>query len=312
MLKKLVLSLILAVFILGITLLIPKSTNDPPLNMGFPTFNFLKNTMKPETSIILTGDIMLGRSVMKESLSKNDPTYPFRNVATLLRSADIVIGNLETPIIKNCPTRDSGMIFCADPKMLSGLKFADISILNIANNHTKNYGQDGLDQTQNYLTAEKFDYVGLNNLVIKEVEGIRFGFLGFDFVSQKPKDIDYLLINNSKKQVDVLIVMVHWGNEYTSTPTLSQKSIATELIRAGADVISGSHPHWIQDIDTIDGKPIFYSLGNFVFDQPWSEETKKGLAIRLTYQKNTLIKIEKMFIYMKSFAQPEWVLRDIQ
>lgn len=312
MLKKLAFSLILSVFILGTALLIPKSTNEPPLTIDLSSFNFSNNTIKSETSIILTGDIMLGRSVMKESMSRNDPTYPFRNVADLLRSADIVIGNLETPVIENCPIRDSGMIFCADPKMLSGLKFAGINIVNIANNHMKNYGQGGLVQTQNYLTTEKFDYVGLDNLVIKDIEGIKFGFLGFDFVSQKPKEFDYLLINNSKKQVDVLIVMVHWGNEYTSTPTLSQKEIAAELIKAGADVISGSHPHWIQDVDTIDGKPIFYSLGNFVFDQPWSEETKKGLAIRLTYQKNTLVKIEKMPIYMGGFAQPEWVLRDIQ
>jgi poly-gamma-glutamate synthesis protein (capsule biosynthesis protein) len=101
--------------------------------------------------------------------------------------------------------------------------------------------------------------------------------------------------------------LVHWGVEYTSTPTQTQTQIAGDLVSTGADVIVGSHPHWVQTIYKIDGKPIFYSLGNFVFDQPWSEETKKGLIIRLTYKNGRLIKIDRLPTYMQNLAQPQWV-----
>jgi poly-gamma-glutamate synthesis protein (capsule biosynthesis protein) len=131
--------------------------------------------------------------------------------------------------------------------------------------------------------------------------------LGFDFVDILPKDSDYQLIKDSKTKVDVLIVMVHWGIEYTSQPTESQELIANNLVNSGADVVTGSHPHWMQPVDYINGKPVFYSLGNFVFDQTWSEETKNGLAAELTYQNSSLLKIENLPIYMKNFAQPEWV-----
>lgn len=261
----------------------------------------------PETTIILTGDIMLGRSVMKTSLMKNDPIYPFKKVADVLKKADIVFGNLENPIVANCEYSDSGFKFCADPKMIQGLNFAGIDILNLANNHTQNYGQEGFLQTMNNLTINNIEYVGVDNLVIKRINGTNFGFLGFDFVTKEPKDIDYQLISKSKNKVDVLIVMVHWGVEYTSNPTIIQKQIANELVFSGADVVVGNHPHWAQNIDYIDEKPIFYSLGNFVFDQQWSEETKKGLTIKLIYNGKKLSKIESIEIYMENFAQPEWV-----
>jgi len=260
----------------------------------------------PESTIIITGDIMLGRSVMETSLIKNDPNYPFKKVTDALKRANIVFGNLENPVIANCPQSKSGLKFCADPRMISGLKYANINIVNLGNNHAKNYGENGLKQTENFLSNAGIDYVGADNLVIKEINGTKFGFLGFDFVTKEPKSLDFQLVRESKKKTDVLIVMVHWGIEYSPSPTEDQKTTARDLVYAGADVVVGSHPHWVQNIDFIDGKPVFYSLGNFVFDQAWSEETKNGLAIRLTYDRNNLLKAEKLPIYMNNFVQPEW------
>lgn len=191
--------------------------------------------------------------------------------------------------------------------MLFGLKYAGVDIVSLANNHTKNYGDLGFIQTKNFLSNEGLDYVGDGNLIIRDVHGTKFGFLGFNFVDTFPKDLDVQLIKDAKAKLDVLVVMVHWGKEYMSDPTSQQKEIADTLIKAGADVIVGNHPHWVQGYDIVDGKPIFYSLGNFIFDQAWSEETKTGIAVCLTYQKDKLIDIEEMPIYMKSFAQPEWI-----
>lgn len=249
---------------------------------------------------------MLGRSVMGVSFAKNDPSYPFEKVANILKTADIVLGNLENPIISNCPLSNSDLKFCADPKMIQGLKYGGIDILNLANNHTKNYGDEGFTQTENYLKDNGIDYIGAGNLVTQKVNGVRFGFLGFDFIDNKPQDSDYDLIANSKKEVDVLIVMVHWGLEYSSNPTDDQKSIAGKLVTAGADIVAGTHPHVIQEIDYINGKPVFYSLGNFIFDQMSNEATRRGLSIRLWYSGKILSKTEELRSYMNNFAQPEW------
>jgi len=225
----------------------------------------------------------------------------------ILKTADITFGNLENPIIKNCPISNGGFTFCSSPEMISGLTFSGVDIVNLANNHTKNYGDNGLVQTQDYLQKEKIDYVGVNNLIIKNVNQTNFGFLGFDFVGKNPSDSDYELIKNSKSQVDVLIIMVHWGNEYVAKSNNIQKEIAKNIISNGGDVIMGGHPHWVQEMEYIDGKLVFYSLGNFVFDQSWSEETKKGLVVRLNYQGKNLLGIDQMPIYMENFGQPEWV-----
>jgi len=261
---------------------------------------------KQKTTIIITGDIMLGRSVMSKSVSLKDFNYPFLQTAEVLKSADITFGNLENPIIKNCPISNDGMIFCTDPKMISGLTFAGVDVVNLANNHTNNYGNDGLKQTEDFLQNEHIDYVGIDNLVIKNINDIKFGFLGFDFISKKTNNADIELINNSKKQVDVLIVITHWGNEYIAIANNTQREMAKNIFKAGADVIVGGHPHWVQDMEYIDGKPVFYSLGNFIFDQSWSEETKKGLVVRLNYEGKNLVGIDKMAIFMENFSQPKW------
>jgi poly-gamma-glutamate capsule biosynthesis protein CapA/YwtB (metallophosphatase superfamily) len=270
-------------------------------------FNSSQITPVKETNIILAGDVMLGRSVMTQSLKINDPSYPFRKVSEKLNQADIVFVNLENPIISNCPSSNSGFKFCADPKMVEGLKFAGVDIVSLANNHTLNYGKEGLIETEKILNENGIKWVGDGNLEIIEKNGTKFGFLGFDFVTNLPKETDYQLIKDSKVKVDTLVVMVHWGAEYVSQPTKTQVAIANDLVNAGVDVIAGSHPHWTQSIDYIDGKPIFYSLGNFIFDQAWSEETKKGMAVELTYQENKIINTKMLPIYMKNFVQPEWV-----
>jgi len=142
--------------------------------------------------------------------------------------------------------------------------------------------------------------------VVKEIKGIKFGFLGFDFISKKPSDFDYEIVNKSNKNTNVLIVGVHWGEEYNKEANQFQKDTARKLVDAGADVVVGHHPHWAQDGEYISGKPVYYSLGNFVFDQMWSKETKKGLVMKLVFKGGELIKEEKLPINIFSLGQPEF------
>lgn len=250
---------------------------------------------------------MLGRSVMSKSLKVKNPNYPFINVADVLRGADIVFSNLESPVVDNCPYSDSSFKFCSDPKMIEGLKYAGIDVVNLANNHILNYGKEGFDQTKKYLDLNGIKWVGDGNLVIIEKNKTKFGFLGFNFLNSIPQNKDLDLIRNSKTKVDVLVVSVHWGEEYKNNANLFQRSLARELSEAGADYIVGNHPHWVQEIEKVGNTEVYYSLGNFVFDQMWSEETKKGLSVNLIFKGKKLEKENFFKSYMSNFAQPKWV-----
>lgn len=262
---------------------------------------------KARTEIVLVGDIMLGRSVMGVSLDKDNPEYPFEKVRDELGGADIVFANLENPVIDNCPQHDDGYIFCASPEMLEGLKRANVNVVSLANNHSLNYGKEGLEETVKYLEMSEIKATGLGELVKVENKGISFGFLGFEYVSKAPKQEDYDLVESSSRKTDVLIVGIHWGVEYTPEPTNSQRVWAQKFIENGAGMVIGHHPHWVQISEEINSKPVYYSLGNFVFDQMWSEETKKGLAVRLIFEGDEIVKKEELPTYMSSFAQPEFV-----
>jgi len=290
----------LLMYVVGFTVNNSKSTKQSAI------MTRLVDTFGKEVEIVLTGDVMLGRNVLTESEKLGNWSYPFAKVADRLKQADLVFVNLESPIVENCPRTDSGMTFCTDKKMAEGLKAANIGVVTIANNHIGNYGQKGIVDTERFLTEAGIDYTGTGDLVVKEIKGTKFGFLGFDFVSAQPTDFDLKLISRSDLLVDVLIVGVHWGEEYKRTADSGQRTAAKKLVDAGADVIVGHHPHWIQNDEDINGVPVYYSLGNFIFDQMWSEETKNGLLVKLTFRDGELIKKEKLPIYISSPGQPEF------
>jgi len=269
----------------------------------------LPTTLKEKIEIIAVGDVMLGRTVMTTSLDKGDILYPFRKVKDVLNSADLVFINLENPIVENCPRTHEGFKFCTTPEIAQGLKSAGIDVANLANNHALNYGEKVLISTSHILKDMGISAVGLEGLVIKEIDGVKFGFLGFDFVSKDPKEEDFDLVEESKKKVDTLFIGVHWGIEYANKPSLLQRKWAKQFVDAGADIVIGHHSHWVQDMEYVDGKPVFYSLGNFIFDQMWSEETRRGLVVKLVFKEKDLINVIKLPIYMENWAQPEFVDR---
>lgn len=275
-------------------------------------FNIDRNT-----EIILVGDIMLGRSVMTTSLDKNDPNYPFLKVADVLRSADLTVANLENPIIQNCPRKTSGLIFCTDPSLAMGLVYAGVDVVNLANNHTGNYGNAGIEETKGILDQKGIVWVDGSVLKIVEKGGIKFGLLGFErsqLANPELLSVEEQLIQESDKLVDVLIISIHWGVEYQDTALPGVQKLASRLVELGADVIHGHHPHWVQNIQYIKDPislhtvPIYYSLGNFVFDQMWSEKTKQGLMIKLTLDESgKFVKDEKVDVYIENVGQPSWL-----
>lgn len=281
-------------------------TASPPLTL--PSKLTTHFSPQPQSiTLIAVGDIMLGRSVNSKMRKLGNLTYPFEKTWEFLKSADLTFGNLESPLVSGCPTTDTGMTFCADPKAIEGLTKSGFDILSLANNHVLNYGQAGLRQTIEILKKENIYPLLQNKEQIVEIKGTKFGFLGFDLTGTYNQKQILEKIKETKSQIDILIVSFHWGEEYVQKPSQRQINLAHQTVNSGADLILGHHPHVIQPTEEYKGKLIVYSLGNFIFDQPWSEETKKGLVGKFTFLNKKLIKSEFLEIHIQDFCQPEFV-----
>lgn len=255
----------------------------------------------------LVGDLGLGRYITTISRRKNDFSWPFQQISPWLESHDFNLANLESPIIADCPEGKTGtFIFCGDSKFLPYLRDSKF-ILNLANNHILNYGQDGLIQTKNFLSQNNITY--FPEFTTKIINSLTFGFLGYDFISNSKLDPKILIADVKKysSQVDYLVVSLHWGNEYLSSPETWRINLAHQLVDAGADIIFGHHPHVWQNYEIYKDKPIFYSFGNFIFDQPWSSETTHSQIAELTLSKTKIEKLKLYPIEIKFSSQP-WLM----
>lgn len=254
-------------------------------------------------SIGLVGDLGLGRFITSTARAKKNFNYSFSEISPWLLTHDFNLANLESPIIKNCPEGKTGTFtFCGDQKFVGVLEKYNF-ILNLNNNHILNYGQNGLSQTQSLLNNIPHFY---DDFLIKNINGINFGFLGFDFITYPNLDKNEIL-NKIKKydpSVDYLIVSIHWGNEYLPKPEQWRITLARQMVDAGADIIHGHHPHVWQGYETYKDKPIFYSFGNFIFDQSWSYETSHSQIATLTLSKDKIENIKLDPIEIKFNSQP--------
>ncbi len=230
-------------------------------------------------------------------------------VREIMKDADLSMVNLESPVDDDFRYHESGTVFQGDPKLLAGLKNAGIDFASLANNHIGNAGPDGILETIAELDALGIGHAGAGKdlpaakqPMSYEVKGVRIGVIGCDWITPvywakatrvgaNPCTGRSLVpvIRAAAELHDLVIVYPHWGVEYRSSPTAAQRRAAASWMKAGADLILGNHPHWVQGFEEIeDGKLAFYALGNFVFDQMWQENTMQGLIVELTYSGTTL------------------------
>ncbi|MFH1244419.1 MAG: CapA family protein, partial [bacterium] len=240
-----------------------------------------------------------------------DPIWPFIQVGKIMQESDLTYINLESPLIANCPVTAVGMKFCGSAQNITGLVWAGVDVASLANNHATNYGSTGLDETVQILQKNGIAVTGVGSPAVVTKNTISVSFVSFDDVSRSVALKELIKqIGDARAISDLVVVTFHWGAEYQSTPTTRQVTLAHTAIQAGADLVIGAHPHWVQSHELYQGKPIYYSLGNFVFDQDWSEETKKGLVVRFTYQGSNLVNTEELPVYIRDFGQPFWVNSD--
>lgn len=303
-----------------------------------PEFSFLRsannnNTEDSQIIIFAVGDIMLDRGVEHKinKQGKGNFKFPFLKIAEDLKKADILFGNLEGTISDKGKKVGSIYSFRANPKAMNGLVFAGFDILSLANNHMLDYQKFALEDTMHRLKENNIDYVGAGfnkteafSLKIKEVKNTKIGFLAYTDLGPKiwqagennsgiawitEQDIEKIKkdISAAKQKTDVLIISLHSGEEYLPDASHFQISFSKACIDAGADLIIGHHPHVIQKTEKYKNAWIAYSLGNFIFDQSFSQETMQGLLLKIIIKDKAITKIIPQEIKISNLFQPYFV-----
>ena len=243
-------------------------------------------------TMLMVGDIMLDRHIFSIAKKSNNFSYPFERITPLLEGSDLAIANLEGTITANDSVAvDSGTLrFTFSPQFIPALA-ERFQIFSLANNHALDFGKAGLSQTRIFLQEANISIfgdpqnkAGVRSTIVSKND-FTIGLVGYHALWKLDTEAIVSEIEKIKPQVHFVIIYPHWGIEYELSPSPVQIKEAHEFIDAGADVIIGSHPHVVQTIELYKNKPIFYSIGNFIFDQYWSEETVRGLAVRLVLEK---------------------------
>ena len=241
--------------------------------------------------MLLVGDIMLDRRV-KERIASQSLDYLFRGLDELkLNNYDLINSNLEGAVTDGgfhySPVYSYDFAFA--PELIEKLRDYNFKIFNLANNHFSDQGERGIVESRNNLAKLGDDFYGCRDGETGECSTgainageLKIGFAGFSMVYKKINLIAASdLIADLKTKTDFVIVNAHWGIEYEHNFSAAQTEAAHKLIEAGADVIIGHHPHVVQGLEIYKNKLIFYSLGNFIFDQYFSRDTQEELAVEL-------------------------------
>lgn len=262
----------------------------------------IEKPIKKEITISAVGDCTLGRDdnfdyvnslpdVLKQN--EHDYSYFFRGVKDVLESDDLTIANLEGPFTTNEQKRDKKFTFKGDLDYTNILLAGSVEAVNLANNHTYDYGERGYLDTLKALDEYNVPYFGYDNYLIEEIDDIKIGMAGVlgwteeEAKKETDKAINYFKNNN----VDLIIMTYHWGIEREDKQNSVQENIARYAISEGADLVLGHHPHVLQGIEYYEGKYIVYSLGNFVFGGNKNPSDKDTMIFQITYSyENNILK----------------------
>jgi poly-gamma-glutamate capsule biosynthesis protein CapA/YwtB (metallophosphatase superfamily) len=279
--------------------------------------------------LVAVGDIMLSRGVAGEIKEHGgDPLHPFLKIEKYLKSGDVVFGNLENPITPGREIMTPEMTLRADPGVEIALRDAGFTMLSLANNHLTDFGYQGVLDTIDYLDSTGIGRAGAGKTEEEafapeyvEVKGLKMAFLAFTAPDIIPDsclvredhpgvaffDREKMMaaVHDAGEKADFVVVSMHAGTEYEIEPDPAQTRFARLAIDAGADLVLGHHPHVVQKVEKYKGKYIFYSLGNFVFDQKWSQPTRIGLAAKIFITPEGVEKFELLPVYINDRDQPQ-------
>jgi poly-gamma-glutamate synthesis protein (capsule biosynthesis protein) len=247
--------------------------------------------------LLFVGDMMFDRSIRQVAIAKGY-NFIFSCSKDKLASYDAVIGNLEGPITENTsrsmgsiPDTPDNYTFTFPTEVASVLAKFNIKIVSIGNNHIGNFGLAGIASTTRYLTIAGVGYfgglAGSSPVYRTTIKGKNLSFVNFnEFGGDLPLAVADT-VRTEKKHGQYVIVFAHWGDEYVEVPPRVEKW-AEMFVHAGASLIIGTHPHVVQKNVLIDGVPVYYSLGNFIFDQYWNDEVSHGEVVEATIVGDTV------------------------
>ncbi|MBU1039267.1 CapA family protein [Patescibacteria group bacterium] len=314
------------------------TTSKESLNFSDQAVSQLKKDQPKDQYVVfgVVGDIMLSRQVADQMKKHNNPLLPFIGMGEWLKSNDFNFANLESLFTgSNFIPPVNSLLFNAWPDSLLGLVENNFKVLSLANNHALDYGLKAIKHSRSLLLNQGLQVTGVGQdsaeawqPAILENKGIKIGFLAVSYSSFNDNGVassPYIArwddwkklsasIDNLRQQVDLIVVSMHGGVEYTDKASLSQIKFAHTAIDQGADLVIGHHPHWVQPREIYKKKMIYYSLGNFIFDQMWSQPTKQGLVVRITAQKKeepngqvkfAFVKFEEYPILIEDYAIPK-------
>lgn len=312
---------ILALFNNNSDLKIAENT-DENLNFNQEDDNISNKPIEEESNITIlaAGDVMYHMPQVRAAYNSLDSSYNFNNnfkyIKPYTSQADLSILNFETTAAGNNLGFSGFPRFNSPVETLDSIKQAGFDIVNLANNHILDQGEQGLMASVNNSINRKLKVLGANfpdkeKYLIEEIENIRLGFLSYSYgfngheasytkeqladlvniIDQAniKRDIEFL-----KDQVDLVIIYIHWGEEYMLSPSQQQKTLAQNIFDWGGDIILGSHPHVIQEakLKEINGKTkyVIYSMGNFISNQRTetmdNPNTEDGIMVKLNLRKS--------------------------
>lgn len=271
--------------LIGIFLVFPVSEHpDVPVVEAKPT--------EPITvRIRFVGDVMLDRYI-RTQLDTKGGSFVFGEVRSLLNEADLTVGNLEGPITDSASVSrgtvvgdTNNMRFTFAPTVASLLSSIGFDLVTIGNNHIRDFDVSGVESTKRHLGASGISYVGdpmgaTKEPVYKDVNGVRVAFVSYnEFLGGDAERALQAIRDAKRTHADLIVVLPHWGEEYIVEPRADVRDLALRMQEAGADLIAGTHSHVIGTEEDIGKMRVYYSLGNFVFDQYWNEAVRCGLVV---------------------------------
>lgn len=278
-------------------------------------------TKRPEVAsyvkILFVGDMMFDRGIRYYAGKNGGNDFIFQKIRAELLNNDLVIGNLEGPITDEksisagtAPGEPGNYFFTFDKSWAKTLFKNNIKLVNLGNNHILNFGREGLASTKKYLDEANVGYFGAPDYpksISSELSSVKITFVNYNEFASLDSDTNIKStleeIQKVKKFSDLIIVYCHWGAEYVG-PDQAMKNLARQFIDEGADLVIGSHSHTIGPMEIYKGKRIYYSLGNFIFDQYFSEEVRRGLGVVVKINSKTKeLSFEEKNFYMQPNGQ---------
>lgn len=276
----------LALVSVGVLLLLVPSETPTQATVSLPP---AAPAVEPLPRILFVGDMMFDRYIRERAITVGYGAI-LKDVQPLLAAHDAVIGNLEGPVVKvpsiSAGTRmgdENNMRFGFDERVPLLLKEFGVTAVSIGNNHIRDFGDEGLITTRILLSEAGLKYGGDPDDPSRPIEMMVRGHQVFviaynQFGGQTVDDVASAIaaLNDTPATV---VVFAHWGEEYETAPTPAQRAAARVFIDAGADLVVGAHSHVVGEMEIYKSRRIYYSLGNFVFDQYFSPDTMQGMAL---------------------------------